>query len=181
MGGENTCANSRKISRAADWRAHRRESRRARTRALHHDFRRPRAPPLHAGRSPRGLERGKVSGISRRSSVHSRYSRNGISWQALHHAAVFRLRVAGRDQPALQISAGARRQRPFRRIRLAYADGLRLRSPGQRGRSGQVRCGNRFARRHGDPLRRHRSRKNDSVDDHQLARVGAVGNVSSRR
>ena len=92
--------------------------------------------------------------------------------QALDHAPVLRLRFAGRNQPALQISARTRRRRALRRLRSAHADGLRLRPPGQRRRSRQVRRGHRFARRHGDSLRRHRSGKNHHLDDHQFARLG---------
>jgi len=42
--------------------------------------------------------------------------------------AILRLRFAGGDQPALQISAGARRRRTLGGIRFTYPDGLRLRS-----------------------------------------------------
>ncbi len=80
--------------------------RRARPRPLHHDFRRPDSPPLHPSRSARRLERGKISGLSRAAAVHARHSRQRISRQAFHHAPVLRLRLAGRNQPALQISAG---------------------------------------------------------------------------
>ena len=175
MGRENARAHARKISRAADWRAHWRQSRRARPRALHHDFRRSDSPPLHAGRSPRRLERRKISRLSRPAALHARHSRHRISRQALHHAAVLRLRLAGRNQPALQVSARTRRRRAFRGFRFAHADGLRLRPSRQRRRSRQVRRGHRFARRHGNSLRRHRSGKDYRFDDHQFAGVGACG------
>ncbi len=51
----------------------------------------------------------------------------------------------------------------------------------QRGRSGEVRRGHRFPRRHGNSLRRHRSRKNHGLDDHQFAGLGSVGHVSGGR
>src|ERR1017187_10434608 len=90
---------------------HRRESRRARPRALHHDFRRADSPPLHASRSAGGLKRRAACRLFRPTALHARHSRHGISRQALHHAAVLRLRFARRDQPALQIFTGTRRQR----------------------------------------------------------------------
>ena len=74
-----------------------------------------------------------------------------------------------------------RRRRTVGRLRSAHADGLRLRPSRQRRRSRQVRRRHRFARGHGDSLRRHRSGKDHGLDDHQLARVGAVGDVPGGR
>ena len=68
----------------------------------------------------------QVSRLSRPAALHARHSRHRISRQALDHAPVLRLRLARGNQPALQISARARRQRAFRRLRSAHADGLRL-------------------------------------------------------
>ncbi len=78
----------------------------------------PDSTALHAGRSARGLERGTIPRLSRPTAIHARHSRHRISRQALHHAPVLRLRLAGGNQPALQVSARARRQRAFRRVRL---------------------------------------------------------------
>ncbi len=58
---------------------------------------------------------------------HARHSLHRISRQALHHAPVFRLRLAGGDQPALQVFARTRRQRIVSGVRFADVDGLRLR------------------------------------------------------
>ena len=51
----------------------------------------------------------------------------GYRGKVVDDAAVFRLRLAGGDQPALQISARAWWQRALGSLRFAYADGLRLR------------------------------------------------------
>ena len=130
---------------------------------------------------PKDWSEEKYLGYPGQPPLHARHSRHRISRQALHHAPVLRFRLAGRNQPALQISAGARRQRTFRGLRSAHADGLRLRPSRQRRRSRQMRRRYRFARRHGNSLRRHRSRKDHGLDDHQFARVGAVGYVSGGR
>ena len=74
------------------------------TRPLYHHFRRPDPAPVHAGRSSSRLERRKVSWLSRTAAVHARHSRHRLSRQAFHHAPVLRLRLAGRNQPALQVS-----------------------------------------------------------------------------
>ena len=71
--------------------------------------------------------------------------------------------------------------RPFRRLRSAHADGLRLRPPARRGRSRQVRRGHQFARRHGSALRPDSARGRHHFDDHQFARRDHLGDVSGRR
>ncbi len=50
------------------------------------------------GGSAGGLERGKVSRISGRSSLHPRDSRHGLPGEAVDDAAVFGIRLAGGDQ-----------------------------------------------------------------------------------
>ena len=108
-----------------------------------------------ARRSSCRLEVRRLPELSRPAALHARHSRFRLSRQDVDHAPVLRLRFAGGDQRALQVSAGPRRRRAFRRLRSAHADGLRQRSSLQRRRGRQVRRGHRFARRHGDPLQRH--------------------------
>ena len=179
LGGEDARSDAREISRTADRRAHRRKS--STSTAT------PASPRFPAFRStvstpkpifPKTGARKNILAIPGQAALHARHSRHRISRQAFHHAAVFRLRFARGDQPALQISARARRQRAFRGVRFAHADGLRLRPSSQRRRSWQVRRGHRFARRHGNSFQRNRSGENHGVDDHQFTGVGAVGDVS---
>ena len=181
MGGEDSRAHPGKISRAAHRRAYRHKSRRAWPSPLHHDFRCAYSASLHPSRSSPRLERRKSPRLSRPTALHARHSCHRISRQTLHHAAILGLRLARGNQPALQIFARARRQRTFCCLRPAHADGLRLRSSRQRRRSRQMRRGHRLARRHGNTFWRHRSGEDHSLDDHQLARFGAVGYVLGRR
>ena len=79
------------------------------------------------------------------------------------------LRHARGHQPALQVPARARPDRPVDGVRHADAHGLRPRPPAlaRRGRP-RGRVG-RVARRHGAPLRRHPARRGHDVDDDQRA------------
>ncbi len=123
----------------------------------------------------------QIPELSRTAAIHARHSRLGLSRQDVDHAPVLGLRLARGNQPALQVSAVARRPRSFGRLRSADAHGLRQRSSVQRRRSRQVRRRHRLARRHGDPVRRHRPGEDHRLDDHQLAGVDPVGDVPRGR
>ena len=82
-------------------------------------------------------------------------------------ASVCGLRHGRGDQRALQVPPGARANRSFRGIRLPHADGLRLRSPPESGRSWSVRGRDFLAGRHGNPVRRYPARPGVRVHDHQ--------------
>ncbi len=55
----------------------------------------------------------RLSELSRPAAVHARHSRLRLSRQDVDHAPVLGLRLARGDQPALQVSAGARRPADF--------------------------------------------------------------------
>ena len=150
-------------------------------RSLHHDFRRAGTAALHARRSARGLELRAIPGLPGPAALHPRNSCHRLPRQAVDDASVLRLCLSGRDQPALQVPAGARQRRAFGGLRPADADGLRQRSCVQRGRGRQVRRGHRFARGHGDTVQRNRSGKDDGFDDHQLSGFDSVGHVPGGR
>ncbi len=177
MGGKNSLADSRKVPGKAHRGKHRNQSRRARTRSLYHHLRYPGSPTLHRCGSTGRLERGQISGLSRAAAIYPRHSRQRIPRQALHHAAILRLRLAGRNQPALQVPARKRREWTVGGFRSPHAHGLRLRSPRERRRGWQMRRRHRLTRRHGNSLRRHRSGKNHGLNDHQLACISALGDV----
>ncbi len=78
------------------------QSRRRGRGALHHDFRHADPPPIHAGRSARGLEPRHLSQLSRTSAVYTRYPRFRLPRQNVDHAPVFGLRFSRGDECALQ-------------------------------------------------------------------------------
>ena len=110
----------------------------------------------------------------------------GRFWTMRQYAG---LRHRGREQPALQLSAGAGADRPVRGVRPAHADRLRRRRPDLPGRGGQGGRVDLVAGRHGDAARRHPAGQGQHQHDHQRAgrdpagdvhRGGAASRASSR-
>ena len=110
--------------------------------------------------------------------VHARHSPDRLPRQAVDDAAVRRVRHARGDQRALQAAARGRRHRAERRLRSADADGPRSGSRAVARRGREVRRQRDVARRHGDAVRRHRSRRDHDVDDDQLAGGDDLRDVS---
>ncbi len=115
--------------------------------------------------------------LARQVSVHARPLPDDVSRPRMDDAPDRGLRHGGRHEPALQVPDRARPDRPVDGLRHADADGLRQRSPDERGRSRPRGCGDRHARRHGAPVRRHRSYEDLRVDDDQSQRVDPACDV----
>ena len=118
---------------------------------------------------------------SRPGSLHARHSRHRLSRQALDDAPVRRLRLSGRNQPALQISA---RSTAAADCRVAFdlptlmgydSDHLQAKAKSASAASPSIRSKTWRSSSTASTREDHR------LDDHQLARVGSVGHVSGRR
>ena len=101
--------------------------------------------------------------------VHARRAPVDVPRAAVDDAPVRRLRHGGGDERALPLPARARPDRPVDGVRHADADGLRLGPSAVAGRGRPRGGGDRLARRHGDPVRRHPARRGLDLDDDQLA------------
>ncbi len=128
----------------------------------------------HAGRRGRGVSAGRrgvpgEAGLPGRIPFHPRRPADDVPRPLLDHAPVCRVRHRGREQPALQIPAGAGADRPQRGVRPAHPDRLRRRRSDLPGRSGQGRRGDLVAGRHGDAARRHPAGQGQHQHDHQRA------------
>ena len=99
----------------------------------------------------------------------------------MDHAPVRRLRQRRDDEPALQVPARRRPDRPVVRLRPADPDGLRLRPSPGRGRGRQGRRGHRLARGHAPPAARAPARQGHHVDDDQLDGRDPAAALRARR
>ena len=113
--------------------------------------------------------------LSRPASLHARNSFHDVSRAPVDHAPVRRLRDRRGHQPALPLFALTGTNGPFRGIRSAYADGIRLRPSAVGRRSGQMRRGHQFARGYGSALRQNSAGGRHHLDDHQFARRAPSG------
>ena len=111
--------------------------------------------------------RGQRDRAARTVSLYPRHPPHDVPGPALDHAAVRRLRHRRRHQRALQVPPGAGPDRSLGRLRLSHPDGLRLRPPPLRRRSGQVRRGHLQPGRHGDAVRRDSAGQGLHLDDDQ--------------
>src|SRR5262245_59908107 len=78
---------------------------------------------LHAARRRRDLVRARHQ-LSGHGAVHARHPSDRLPSEALDYAALRRVRLGVRHQPALQIPARTRADWTFDRLRFADADGL---------------------------------------------------------
>ena len=88
--------------------------------------------------------------------------------------------TAAREQPPLSPAAGARPDRPERRVRSADAARARLGRSPRRGRGRARRRADQHARRHAAALRRHRPGHGHHLDDDQRAGLAAAADVRDR-
>ena len=147
--------------------------------AVLHDRRLPGQARLHGGRHRRDAARGHRA--ARPLPVHARPLPDHVPQPHLDDAADRGLRHRRGHQPALQVPDRAGPDRHLDRLRHADADGLRLRPPDERGRGRPRRRGDRHARRHGGPARRHRPREDLGVADDQSDRVDPARDVRRAR
>ena len=95
----------------------------------------------------------------------------------LDHPAGFGVRHRGGHEPAIQVSARPRRDRPFDRLRPSDASGPRLGRPHEPGRGRQDRRGHRYDPRRGAAVRRNPTGRGQQLPHHQRPGLRDHGDV----